>query len=151
MTSSFLGGILTRGKVMSHGANKLQLSFLTFLIYSSCLISGKTINSCGNQINSCKHSNLCAILHNSYHPLQPSLFQESYILQSYFYNLFSPRAGSQRFPQSLRQPQFIIVQGVFSYASSSTLYPCERASQWVIVLGCNCLAQLGACFHWASP
>ena len=55
-----------RGKVMSHGANKLQMPYLTFSIYSSCPISGKSINSCKNQINSCKnqinscrHYNLC--------------------------------------------------------------------------------------------
>ena len=28
----------------------------------------------------------------------------------------------------------------FSYASSSTLYSCERVGRWVIVLGCNLLA-----------
>ena len=34
---------------------------------------------------------------------------------------------------------------IFSYASSSILYSREWVGQWVIVSGCNLLAQLGAC------
>ena len=41
-----------RGKVMSHGANKLHLPYLTISIYCSCPISGKLINCIENPINS---------------------------------------------------------------------------------------------------
>ena len=45
----------TRGKVMSQGANKLQTPFLANSIYSRNPISKMSINSCENQINSCRH------------------------------------------------------------------------------------------------
>ena len=51
--------ILPRGKVMSHVANKLQMPYLTFSIYSSCPISVKSINSCENQIVRLKISSAC--------------------------------------------------------------------------------------------
>ena len=44
-----------RGKVMSQGANKLQRPFLANSIYSRNPISKMSINSCENQINSCRH------------------------------------------------------------------------------------------------
>ena len=47
-------GLKPRGKVMSQGANKLQMPYLTFSIYSRGPISGKSINSCDNSINSCR-------------------------------------------------------------------------------------------------
>ena len=47
--------LIARGKVMSQGANKLQMPYLTFSIFSSGPISGESINSCENPINSCRH------------------------------------------------------------------------------------------------
>ena len=47
--------IEARGKVMSRGANKLQRPFLANSIYSRNPISKMSINSCENQINSCRH------------------------------------------------------------------------------------------------
>ena len=44
-----------RGKVMSQGANKLQRPFLANSIYSRDPLSKMSINSCENQINSCRH------------------------------------------------------------------------------------------------
>ena len=44
-----------RGKVMSHRANKLQMPFLANSIYSSDRLLERSINSCVNQINSCRH------------------------------------------------------------------------------------------------
>ena len=44
-----------RGKVMSQGANKPQRPFLANSIYSRNPISKMSINSCENQINSCRH------------------------------------------------------------------------------------------------
>ena len=40
------------GKVMSHGANKLHMPYLTISIYCSYPISGKSINCIENPINS---------------------------------------------------------------------------------------------------
>jgi len=45
----------SRGKVMSHKANKLQMPFLANSIYSSDRFLERSINSCDNQINSCRH------------------------------------------------------------------------------------------------
>ena len=45
----------TSGKVMSQGVNKLQRPFLANSIYSRDPISKMSINSCENQINSCRH------------------------------------------------------------------------------------------------
>ena len=45
----------SRGKVMSQGTNKLQRPFLANSIYSRNPISKMSINSCENQINSCRH------------------------------------------------------------------------------------------------
>ena len=44
-----------RGKVISHRANKLQMPFLANSIYSSDRFLERSINSCDNQINSCRH------------------------------------------------------------------------------------------------
>ena len=45
----------SRGKVMSQRVNKLQRPFLANSIYSRDPISKMSINSCENQINSCRH------------------------------------------------------------------------------------------------
>ena len=49
----------TRGKVMSHRANKLHMPYLTIWIYCSWPISGKSINCFENPMNSWRHWNLC--------------------------------------------------------------------------------------------
>ena len=50
-----LCGSMCRGKVISHRANKLQMPFLANSIYSSDRFLERSINSCDNQINSCRH------------------------------------------------------------------------------------------------
>ena len=47
--------VVGRGKVMSHRANKLQMPFLGNSIYSSDRFLERSINSCDNQINSCRY------------------------------------------------------------------------------------------------
>ena len=54
MSSAEHEGGPARGKVMSHGTNKLHSPFLANSIYSSDPISETSINSCETQINSCK-------------------------------------------------------------------------------------------------
>ena len=48
-----------RGKVMSHGANKLQMPFLSNSIYISDPFLRRSINSCEKLLNSCRHYILC--------------------------------------------------------------------------------------------